>query len=612
MPDSFPSLPDYPAILLDRILREHALQVVFQPIVDLRGRAVHGFEALVRGPERSPLHSPAALFDTARRQGRLAELDQHCVRGALEAFGRAKLPGLLFLNITQTLFDQGWLSQPQTLELIQRLGLEPSRIVLEVLEVDDLQVDTRAFDEARLLHNLGFALALDDLGQGFGRMRLWQRLRPRYLKIDREFIDGVADDPLKAAFVRSVLVMAEASQSWVIAEGVEQLRDLQALLVAGVSMAQGWALARPAAQPLVTLGPEIGQLIEAGAPRQPLHAVHRSIEQAALGLLRPVTPLLPTARLEDVLRRFDREPDLLSIPVVDAEGRALGILNRYVLADRLWRPHVRDLLGNKPCAQVMSADVLRLDAHSSLFEASKLLADASFRHAAEGVLVTQHGRYRGLLLVGDLLRLVADVQLQAARYANPLTGLPGNVPIDDHIDQRLEADVEFVVAYADLDHFKPFNDAFGYRLGDEVIQLLASVLQAAFNGVDDFVGHVGGDDFVIVASPAETVARLEQAQDRFALEAQRFFDGQTVAAGGYSGESRRGEEQFFPLPAVSIGVLPVAPRGFDSHCEVSGVLVELKKLAKRQPGRHLFVDRRGRGAGTRAAFDSHPLLLGSG
>ena len=102
-----------------------------------------------------------------------------------------------------------------------------------------------------------------------------------------------------------------------------------------------------------------------------------------------------------------------------------------------------------------------------------------FLNVTEGVLVTEDGHYRGLLLVGDLLRLVTEFQVQAARYANPLTLLPGNVPINDCLDRWLREERSFAAAYADIDHFKPFNDKFGYRMGDEVILMLAELKRAA-------------------------------------------------------------------------------------------------------------------------------------
>lgn len=584
--------PGFQAVFLERVLREGSLRAEFQPIVDLRGRAIHAYEALIRGPQGSELERPDALFKVAREAGRLQELDKLCVQTSLTTFSRQKLPGLLFLNITQSLFDCGWFSRPDTLDLLQKLGLEPSRLVLELLESDELLVETHGFDEAQSLHRLGYGLALDDLGQGFGRFNLWQRLHPRYLKVDRAFCKNLSADPLKVAFIRSMLLMAEASQSWVIAEGVESERDLLTLRDIGVQMAQGYFLERPSAMPSRELRAELRRLLDVVHAEVYALASRGSIEQSVLGLARPIAAVSPSCRLEEVLRRFDLQPDLMSIPVVDATGRALGILNRYVLADRLWRPHVRDLFGNKPCSQVMSSDVLRLDVKSSLHQASNLIADASFRHATEGVLITEQGVFRGLLLVGDLLRLVSEFQMQAARYANPLTLLPGNVPINEQIDRLLGADVPFTAAYCDLDHFKPFNDVYGYSMGDEVIRLVAEILKSCFSSPGDFVGHIGGDDFMVLTTCPDAQQRMQQVLDRFEAEVRRFFDADTLQAGGYMAESRRGEPQFFSLPSLSIGVLPVLPRGFDSHREVSTVLVELKKAAKQLPGNQMFVDRR--------------------
>lgn len=580
------------AIFLQRVLREGLLRVEFQPIVDLRGRSIHAYEALIRGPQGSALERPDALFAAARAAHRLAELDALCVRTSLHAFARQRLPGLLFLNITQALFDCGWFSQPQTLDLLQRLRLEPSRLVLELLESDELLAQTRGFDEAQSLHRLGYGLALDDLGQGFGRFTLWQRLHPRYLKIDREFCSNLSADALKTAFIRSMLLLAEASQSWVIAEGVQAECDLRILRDIGVQMAQGYVFERPSPAPSRDMRTTWNRSLDAEQPQPYALASRGSIEQSVLALARPIPAVSPACKLEEVLRRFDIQPDLMSVPVVDATGRALGIINRYVLADRLWRPHVRDLFGNKPCSQVMSADVLRLDIRSSLHQASNLIADASFRHATEGVLVTDQGLFRGLLLVGDLLRLVNEFQMRAARYANPLTLLPGNVPINEQIDRLLAAGTPFVAAYCDLDHFKPFNDKFGYRMGDEVILLLASVLQAVFCTDSDFVGHIGGDDFMVLSTAVGASGRLQQVLDRFGAQVLRFFDQATQDVGGYEAENRRGEAQFFPLPSVSIGALPVPAQAFESHREIAALLVELKKAAKQIAGNSLFIDRR--------------------
>ncbi len=586
--------PDAQIAAFADVLATRGVRIVFQPLLDLRSRTFHGFEALVRGPAESRLERPDQLFAAARACGRVAEFDRLCVQTAIERFAALGLQGQLFLNVTEALFDSGWFAEDATLTRLQQLGLAPARLVLELLESDALGEGSRAFDNAQFLRELGYGLALDDLGQGFGRFALWKRLRPRYLKIDRSFTRNLGSDPFKAAFVQSMLLLAEASQSMVVAEGVESERELLTLRELGVPMAQGFFIARPQSTPPQAAPVFTRELL--ATPQPTLHALatRGSIEQTVLALARPVKPVAGPTRLDAVLKMLEVDPELTSVPVVDDDGRALGIVNRYVIADRMFRPHVRDLFGNKPCTLVMSADVLRLDARSSLYEATQLIADSSYRHATEGVLVTEQGLYRGILLVGDLLRLITEFQVQAARYANPLTLLPGNVPINDCIDRWLREGAPFAAAYCDIDNFKAFNDKFGYRMGDEIILQLAALLRDALPRADSFVGHIGGDDFVVLSRDATWEDALHALLARFADAVAQFFDADTLAQGGYWSENRRGDAMFFPVPTLSIGACAIHPGSFDSHREVANVLAELKKAAKRSAGNNLFVDRRQR------------------
>ncbi|MHB0921438.1 MAG: bifunctional diguanylate cyclase/phosphodiesterase, partial [Thiomonas delicata] len=545
------------------IVRERRLRSVFQPLIDLRSRTFHGYEALIRGPADTALERPDQLFDAARACDQLAAFDQLCARTSIEGFVAQRLGGQLFINVTEALFDSGWFSQDSTLRWLHELGTQPSQLVLELLESDLLGEDSRALAEAQKLRELGYGLALDDLGQGFGRFAVWKRLRPRYLKIDRSFTASLADDPFKAAFVQSMLLLADASQSVVVAEGVESERDLLTLREIGVQMAQGYFIARPHAHPPAEPARVTRQALDKAQPALHALASRGSIEQSVLGLARRINPVHPNTKLESVLRLLETDADLMSVPVVDADGQALGIINRYVMADRLFRPHVRDLFGNKPCSLVMSRDVLRLEAKSSLQQASDLIADSSYRHATEGVLVTEQGQYRGLLLVGDLLRLVTEFQVQAARYANPLTLLPGNVPLNDCIDRWLREGSRFAAAYLDIDNFKAFNDRFGYRMGDEVILLLADLLKSRLTLGESFVGHIGGDDFMALLLSAHWEHALGQILQDFEDGVRGFFDDRTLVDGGYWSENRRGDAVFYPIPSLSIGALCVTPGMFD-------------------------------------------------
>ena len=223
-------------------------------------------------------------------------------------------------------------------------------------------------------------------------------------------------------------------------------------------------------------------------------------------------------------------------------------------------------------------------------ELSHFMAEADSRHFADGFIITENGRYIGVSSGQDLLRELTQMQLEAARYANPLTLLPGNVPINEHIERLLHANTSFVACYCDLDHFKPFNDTYSYRKGDEMIQLTGRILSWACDPKLDFIGHIGGDDFILLMQSRDWKARCEQALRSFEQAAELLFKEEHLAAGGYSSEGRDGTVKFHPLTSLSIGATQAAPGQFMSHHEVSAAMTDAKKMAKKVNGNSLFIE----------------------
>ncbi|HMR71058.1 MAG TPA: GGDEF domain-containing protein, partial [Rubrivivax sp.] len=130
---------------------------------------------------------------------------------------------------------------------------------------------------------------------------------------------------------------------------------------------------------------------------------------------------------------------------------------------------------------------------------------------------------------------------------------PGNIPITQHIERLLAAGRDFVACQADLNHFKPFNDLYGYWRGDEMILMAARCLSAQADPQRDFLGHVGGDDFVILFQSEDWQARCRRAVADFNAAARELYDDQARAAGGVMAEDRHGVERFHPLTTLSIG-----------------------------------------------------------
>jgi len=243
-PDRAPE--DAPA--LDDVIERRAVAVVFQPIVSLGEARVAGHEALVRGPAGSWLASPTALFAAALAAGRFERLAIVCIQETLRAWAAQGSPGLLFLNISPRLVQRPGFEPARARRFLESLGLVPSRMVIELTEDYPALEPGHLRDCLALYRGMGFRVALDDVGEGFSSLRRWSELRPEFVKADKHFVRGVARDPLKRQFLRSIQHIARRAGAQVIAEGVEAAEDLQAARRLGVAFAQGWFLGHPTAQ----------------------------------------------------------------------------------------------------------------------------------------------------------------------------------------------------------------------------------------------------------------------------------------------------------------------------------------------------------------------------
>ena len=200
----------------------------------------------------------------------------------------------------------------------------------------------------------------------------------------------------------------------------------------------------------------------------------------------------------------------------------------------------------------------------------------------------------------DPIELLARVKTTLRRAKDmkalsPLTGLPGNIRIQEEIQRKVDDETPFAVLYNDLDNFKAYNDHYGFARGDRVIVAAARILQEVVEDLargDHFVGHVGGDDFVVVVPPEAAEQSAAAICQRFDREVRHFYDREDLERGWVEVEDRQGVLQRFGLVAISIGVASSARRKFTHYGEAVDVATEMKQYAKRQPGSSFAVDRR--------------------
>lgn len=579
---------------LDRILARNQLVTLLQPILDLREGRIAGYEALTRGPSDSPLHSPDALFKVGGYYGRLLDLDLACSRMAFATFARLGLPGRLFVNLTPGSLLAPAFAPAAILARLEQAGLDRGQTVFEITESSP-DIDYGQLKQAvDKLREAGLDVAMDDLGEGFSSLRLWSELKPGFVKIDKHFISGIHQDPGKLQFVRSIQQLAESAAASVVAEGVEILSEQAIIKDLGIRYAQGYLIGRPSATPIRIPPPEVLDTLSSGRVSVfPVASGESGTPVSAERLIIQAPSVDPDTPSQTVLDLMLEHPNLHAVAVV-RDDSPVGIIHRPALLNRFIGKYGRELFGKKPCREIMEGDPLIVDKGTRMGDLSELVVRKGKEAFTQGFLITGEGRYLGLGSGFDLMREVTRMQIVAARYANPLTGLAGNVPIQEHLERLLAGGQSFIAAYFDLDQFKPFNDVYGFRRGDDIIRLLARVIAAQINPELDFLGHIGGDDFFVLFQSDDWRARCERILERFDSERLALFDPEHVEAGGYRCEDRRGALDFHRLVSLSIGAVEIDPARFRQYQEVAAATAEAKRMAKRVEGSYLFVDQRRR------------------
>lgn len=580
------------ATQLDDILRQRRLNALFQPILCMHSGDILGYEGLIRGPSDSPLHAPLNLFKTAHGAGRSAELETLCCRVVVERYTELNLPGKLFLNVSPESLPHQRAERDRISRYMEELGITPDQVIIELTENQPTYDYDHLRSAVRCCREMGFEIAIDDLGEGFSSLRLWSEIRPDYVKIDMHFIQGINQDPVKLQFVRSIQEIAERSNSKVIAEGIEFEAELLVIRDLGIACGQGYHIARPHATPGKVIRTDIVNSLRSGgmiqAPNKSLYSMGSvTVEK----LLTHIPSVTVDHTCNQVYHLLGLEPRQDVVPVLHGQ-RPVGIITRSRLLDHFARPYLRELWGKRSCTAVMDNEPLIVDRGTSLQELSRIMVDGERHHLSNGCIITDGGLYVGMGSGQDLMRELTQMQINAARYANPLTFLPGNVPINEQIEKLLQDDIPFCACYVDLDHFKPFNDVYGYRKGDDIIQLCARILSSHCDLQQDFIGHIGGDDFILLFQSNDWELRCRRIMEAFSAAVSAHYTASHREQGGYVTEDRAGRRAFHPLLSISIGALKVPAGLYDSHHQIAASLTEAKRESKKINGSSLFIERR--------------------
>lgn len=268
---------------------------------------------------------------------------------------------------------------------------------------------------------------------------------------------------------------------------------------------------------------------------------------------------------------------------------------------------MQQIQGAAPDLVVLDVQMPKLD---GMEVCRRIKSDVYLRHIPVLMLTAQSGtrsKVRGLEHGADdyltkpfeMDELLARIQMLLRRSridldANPLTRLPGNVTIEKEILSHLRNRTPFAVLYLDLNSFKAYNDVYGFVKGDEVIRETARIVREAAEAEKAFVGHIGGDDFILLSTPERCETICKKIIKEFDARVLQFYSAADQAQGYITTQDRRGQETRFPLLSIAIGVVTNQYRNLTSLGEISKIGAEMKHFAKetKEKGSHYAIDRR--------------------
>ncbi len=371
----------------------------------------------------------------------------------------------------------------------------------------------------------------------------------------------------------------------VVAEGIETPEEFLVCKEIGCHLAQGYFVQKPTCDitALHTRYPHINATT----------FIEKRLSKDQAILQKRLEPLVSIAignSTESLLEMFNQQPELFLIPVVDSQGAPLGIIHEHRLKSIIYSPFGQSLIKNN------STNFSTLETYIDVIPIVDIKAPLetiielfSLHDNASGVLVANSSKYIGYLSARVLIEAVHERNLIRARDQNPLSRLPGNFMITEHIASAFTSGCDHAFCYFDFDHFKPYNDYYGFRSGDRVIVLFADLMHKIFLN-EYFIGHIGGDDFFVASFVKNKEAfdlfcsRISDAIVRFEMDVREFYNDDDKKRGCIVTQDREGKEREFNLLTVSAVVVYKGEKSsITTPEELQKVFAIEKKNAKHSP-----------------------------
>ncbi|NVJ54446.1 MAG: EAL and GGDEF domain-containing protein [Campylobacteraceae bacterium] len=554
------------------------LDFAFQPIVNTNTGKIFAVEALIRNVEELEFESIFHFFDTLANKKILYKVDMLLRKKAIKKYKKIELNNLkLFYNIDNRLFAMPDFEFGETAKQLEKYELSKDDICFEITEHSSLEDQQLIKHIVSTYKSKNYNIALDDFGTGISGLHLLYLSDTNYIKIDKFFIENIHKDAKKRLFCASIVEMAHTMGIKVIAEGVETKEEYYVCKEIKADYIQGFLVARPST--------DIKD-IKKYYSKDNIFNKDRRVTRGNFidkSFIDKIDPLNVNASLHELFVYFKEHTLNTFVPIIDDNKKILGAIYEVDIKEISYSQYGLSLAKNdsfKAKLKNYIKPVLEIDLSWGIDKALEIF---NMRNDAQGVFVSKDARYYGFINLNNLLSLSYKRNLEIAQNQNPLTKLPGNKQIESFISTAFKNDQHTQIVYFDFNDFKPFNDTYGFRQGDRAILMFSEILQKNISS-ENFIAHVGGDDFFVgfVNSKYEYVYEvIKKVQEEFRLNATSLYNEKDINNGYMTSKDRFGTSRNFSLLSVCAAIIELTKNSTQESFNQN--IGQIKKLSKEYP-----------------------------
>jgi diguanylate cyclase (GGDEF)-like protein len=577
--------------ILDKILEGECITPVYQPIVSLADGQTFGYEALSRISETELEMDIGQMFKTADKTNKAWELEALCRTKALKNSVNIKDGKKLFINVNPNImhdekFREGFTVTEKagfTKNRLNEYGLDIDNIIFEITERVAI-MDSEAFmGSIKHYRDQNYGIAIDDVGAGYSGLNTIANVRPNIMKLDMDLIRNIDEDETKQFLCKAMVDFCKNAGILLIAEGIETEEELKTLIKLNVDLGQGYFLDIPR-QTFVNLPAEKIETIKNAHNKKYTEKIRSSIYPIIGHLSKQGYCFSPEEKIESIYETLRLNPAITDFVVIEDEY-VVGFMSRATLIELLGGRYGFSLHAEKSIRELALTDFLRVNYNMPVDQVSRLAMQRPFEQLYNPIVVEREGKYSGIVTIKDLLDSSTKVEIDIAMHSNPLTGLPGNLLIEKEILNRIFGDSPYCILYYDLDSFKAYNDAYGFQNGDKMLALVAEILKTCAVK-NEFIGHIGGDDFITICDYHEGEIYCKKVLEQFAMKVTAFYRDEDIKNGFIISKNRHGVTENFSLASLSIAGISNKTKTYQNPDDFSKDIAHLKKKCKKQPGNY--------------------------